>query len=165
MFLDLLKVPKIHVPLYIALTLVFWTSILKKSPLLLDFVLDFILLKAYIIRNFVLACGLVDFWKSRYLLYAEDPANLQLAYHFYTMQYYSNPLQKPCNFICKYNPFMPNNYFPLAVLPNVTWLLYLLAILAYLVLQQKHTLFPILQRRYRKNGIWHFTLRESLFAI
>jgi hypothetical protein len=38
-----------------------------------------------------------------------------------------NPSQKPCNFIyiCKYDPFTPNNYFPLAILPNITRLLYL----------------------------------------
>ena len=72
MFLDLLKVPRIYVPLHIALTLVFWTFTLKKSPLFLDFVLDFILLEACI-RNLVLVCGLVDFWRSRHLLYAENP--------------------------------------------------------------------------------------------
>jgi hypothetical protein len=43
------------------------------------------------------------------------PANLQVVYYFYTMQYYPNPSQKPYNFIfyCKYDPFTPNNYFAL----------------------------------------------------
>jgi hypothetical protein len=38
-----------------------------------------------------------------------------------------NPSQKPCNFIyiCKYDPFTPNNYFPLAIPPNITRLLHL----------------------------------------
>jgi hypothetical protein len=37
----------------------------------------------------------------------------------------SNPLQKPYNFIyiCKYDPFTLNDYFPLAILPNITRLL------------------------------------------
>ena len=53
----------------------FWTCTLKKSPLFLDFILNFILLEACIIRIFVLACGLVDFWRSKadILLYAENP--------------------------------------------------------------------------------------------
>jgi hypothetical protein len=121
-------------------------------------------------------CGLVDFWRSKVNIYSTPktlykptltPANLQLAYYFYTMQYHPNPSQKPCNFIRKYDPFTPNDYFPLAISPNITRLLYLLAILAYPVLQQKHTSLPILQRRHRKNreSTLHFTRELFCYTI
>jgi len=91
------------------------------------------------------------------------PTNLQLVYYFHTMQYYPNPLQKLHSFIYyyKYNPFTPNDYFPLTIPPNTTRLLYLLAILAYPVPRQRHTSLPILQRRHRKNrdSIRHFAQR------
>ena len=133
----------------------FWTYTLKKRPFFLDFVLYFIIKSLYY-SEFCISLQI-----SRFL---EEPtftpmlANLRLAYH-------PNPLQKPCNFIfyCKYNPFIPNDYFPLVIPPNVTRLLRLLAILAYPVLQQRHTSLPILQRRHRKNRDLTLHFARELF--
>ena len=119
LFLDLLKL------LHIALTLVFWTCTLKKRPFLW-FCSWFILLEAYIIRNFVLACKLVDFWRSKVDIFYFMPKTLQtydLHTTFILCNITSNPSQKPCNFIRKYDPFTPNDYFPLAISLNIIRLL------------------------------------------
>ena len=110
------------------------TFTLKKSPLFLNFLLDFILLKAYIIRNFILVCKLVDFLEEQnvYPLCRKPRINLRLRLQTYDLHITfilcnitSNLLQKPCNFIYiyKYNPFTLNDYFPLAISPNITRLL------------------------------------------
>ena len=86
-------------------------------------------------------------------------------------------------FYRKYDPFTPNNYFPLLFdyfdyldksycLAPCDFTEYYsitlsLAILAYPVLQQKHTLLPILQRRYRKNreSTLHFARELFCYTI
>jgi hypothetical protein len=134
--------------LHIALTLVFWTSTLKKSPLFLDFILDFIVLEAYIIRIFVLACKLVDFWRSKVDIYFMPKtlyklmlmlANLQLAYHFYTTQYHPNPSQKPCKnrtipFLLQIRPFYAEQLLSSCDFTEYYSITLSLAILAYPVL-------------------------------
>ena len=124
-------------------------------PQIPDFVLDFILLEAYIIRNFVLACGLVDFWRSKadILLYAKNPVQtyayarepttcipllhyailpksftktLQFHLHLQIWPFYAERLLSSCDF---------TEYYSITLS---------LAILAYPVFRQKHTLLPIL---------------------
>jgi hypothetical protein len=86
----------------------------------------------------------------------------------------SNPSQKPCNFIyiCKYDPFTPNDYFPLlfdyfplAISPNITRL----PSFSYTSLSGIITKNTLHSRFYKgdtgKIENRHFTSRESSFAI
>jgi hypothetical protein len=73
-----------------------------------------------------------------FLLYAENPIRtyayarepttcIPLLYYAILPESFTKNLAKPVQFrfYCKYNPFTPNDYFPLAISPNITRLLHL----------------------------------------
>ena len=147
LFLDLLKL------LHIAFTLIFWTCTLKKRPFLW-FCSWFYTIRSLYYSEFCISLRISRFLEEQsrhFLLYAEDPANLQLVYHFYTTQYHLESFTKTLQFHPQIRPFYAERLLSPCDFTKYYSITLSLAILAYPVLRQKHTSLPISRRRHQKN--------------